>query len=114
MNEKRGHYIIWYSGILCTGYVKFVLFGNSKHKPLTTHIDGLNFASKFRSKRIANLFCRFMNWYSEFVTEFKTYHIIFVAHEKNPNYRRGVYDVNYDPPFQLRNNADGNGITKAD
>lgn len=69
-------YIIHYIGIFQQGYVKHTLWKKSKEVPIQTHDEGIDFASKYRFKFIADLFCRLHNWESERNFELRTYKVI--------------------------------------
>lgn len=68
-------YVIHYTGIFQEGYVKHTIFKKSKTVPLQTHNEGIEFASKYRFKFIADLFCLLHNWEAERNFDFKTFKV---------------------------------------
>lgn len=67
-------YVIHYTGIFQQGYVKHTL-GKEGMVPMETHQEGIEFASKYRFKFIADLFCRLHNWESERNFDLRTFKV---------------------------------------
>lgn len=69
-------YKIKFEGFLETGYVKFSVFKRSKTVKLNTIKESEDFATKFKSKRIANILCRFCQFASDKNFELRTYKVV--------------------------------------
>lgn len=67
-------YVIHYTGIFQEGYVKNT-WGKERMVDLKNHQEGIEFASKYRFKFIADLFCRLHNWEAERNFDFKTFKV---------------------------------------
>lgn len=68
-------YVIYYRGFFEEGYVKVVFFGKTKKVTLNTITESLEFASKFRFRFIANIFCRLYNADSQRYFKLITYKV---------------------------------------
>jgi len=75
--KKKKQYVITYTCIFTTGYVKntWIPF-KSKEIRLNIHQEGINFATKFRFKKIAELWCKILQWSSNKNFDFKDYKVI--------------------------------------
>lgn len=67
-------YVIHYTGVFQAGYLQLT-FGKEREIPLQSDQEGIEFASKFRFKFIANLFCRIYNWEAERNFTFRTFKV---------------------------------------
>lgn len=67
-------YVIYYRGIFSEGYVKHT-FGEERVVPHKTDQEGIDFASKYRFKFIADLFCRFHNWEAQRNYDFRNFKV---------------------------------------
>lgn len=69
-------YVIYYSGLFSHGYVKLALLKREKELiPFQTHQQVLEWATKFRFKIVAHLFCRTYNFISKKNYEFFTFEV---------------------------------------
>ena len=54
-------YIIRFTGLFESGFVKFALFSKSSEHPISGATAGHSWATKFRWRWVANVACRIMN-----------------------------------------------------
>lgn len=72
--KKR--YAIYFNGLFEYGYVKAVLFQKSKSVKIDSIHESKKFATKFRFKWIADLFCGICNWSSKVNFDLRTYKVV--------------------------------------
>lgn len=68
-------YVIKFSGIFTTGYVKFAFTTKSSDIEFETHEQALNFATKFNFLWPAKILCAIYNNTSRATYDFKTYKV---------------------------------------
>lgn len=68
-------YVIHFTGIFQEGYVKFVLLDKTGTIPFQNQKEVLDFATKFRFKWMADLFCFMQDRISRFNYDLKTFKV---------------------------------------
>jgi hypothetical protein len=77
MKNKKEKYVITYTCIFTTGYVKLTWnpFIKQDEKRLDNIWDGMEFATKFRFKWLADLYCYILQKSSDANIELKTFYV---------------------------------------